>query len=132
MKITSTVAAVAVAATILAPTAKADDSAWPANYNIGCSFDRWGFLGSQVRQVCDGPRRADGSWRRGRYIYVPEHRVPAKSTCSGTYSVTCTFYEAHDVEEKVIEPMNFYEVTDDTIPPGEPGWLPEGADVGNA
>ncbi len=82
--------------------------------------------------ICDWPRRADSSWQRGREIYVPEHTVPAKSTCSGSYSVTCTFYEKHTVEERTIEPKIFYDVTDDTVPAGEPGWLPEHAMVGNA
>ena len=35
-------------------------------YDAGCETIRWGFLGSQWRTVCDGPRRPDGSWERER------------------------------------------------------------------
>ena len=37
-----------------------------ADPSIGCETIRWGFLGSQRRTICDGPRRADGSWTRAR------------------------------------------------------------------
>ncbi|QGJ88986.1 hypothetical protein SEA_QUEENB2_36 [Mycobacterium phage QueenB2] len=125
MKITSTIAALAVAATIAAPTANADE------YDTGCEHIRWGFLGSQVRTICDGPRRPDGSWQRGRLIAVPSHTLPARSTCSGTYSVTCTYREKQEVDMRIIEKV-FYDVTDATIPEGEPGWLSEGTSIGNA
>ncbi|AYD86311.1 hypothetical protein KIY81_gp56 [Mycobacterium phage Bugsy] len=131
MKITFALAALTVAASIAAPTANADELAWPADYNAGCDHIRWGFLGSQVRTICDGPRRPDGSWHRGRLITVPAHTKPAKTTCSGTYSVTCTHYESRDVDTKIIEKV-YYDVTDETIPPGEPGWLPSGVSIGNA
>ncbi|UJD20966.1 hypothetical protein SEA_HARRYHOUDINI_38 [Mycobacterium phage HarryHoudini] len=126
MKITFALAALTVAASIAAPTANADE------YDTGCEHIRWGFLGSQVRTVCDGPRRPDGSWQRGRLISIPSHTLPARSTCSvGSYSSTCTYREAQDVDMRVIEKV-FYDVTDETIPPGEPGWLPEGTSIGNA
>ncbi|AIW02932.1 hypothetical protein PBI_LARENN_37 [Mycobacterium phage Larenn] len=131
MKITSTIAALAIGASILAPTAQADELAWPSDYDPGCDNIRWGFLGSQVRTICDGPRRPDGSWTRGRLISVPAHTRPAKTTCSGTYSVTCTYYEARDVDMKIIEKVH-YDVTDATIPEGEPGYLPSGVSIGNA
>ncbi|AOZ61278.1 hypothetical protein SEA_DARTHPHADER_38 [Mycobacterium phage DarthPhader] len=125
MKITSTIAALMVAATLAAPTANADE-----DYDKGCAFDPWGFLGSQDRTICDGPRRPDGSWQRGRLISVPSHVNPARSTCSGTYSVTCTFREKEYVDMRIIEKV-FYDLTDDNIPPGEPGWLPPGTEIGN-
>jgi hypothetical protein len=108
-----------------APTAEADD------YDSGCEYIRWGFLGSQMRTICDGPRRPDGSWQRGRLISIPSHTLPARSTCSGTYSVTCTYREKQEVDMKIIEKV-FYDLTDGTIPEGEPGWLPPGTEVGNA
>ncbi|WXX09746.1 hypothetical protein [Mycobacterium phage MS619] len=126
MKITFALAALTVAATIAAPTANADD-----DYDVGCAFDRWGFLGSQVRTICDGPKRPDGSWHRGRIIDIPAHVNPARTTCSGTYSVTCTSYDKEYVDRREIEKV-FYDVTDDTVPPGEPGWLAEGVEIGNA
>jgi hypothetical protein len=114
------------AASFAAPTANAEE------YDIGCDFIRWGFLGGQVRMICDGPRRPDGSWQRGRMIFVPAHVNPARSTCSsGSYSSTCTYREKEYVDQREIEKV-FYDVTDDTVPPGEPGWLPEGASIGNA
>jgi hypothetical protein len=127
IKIKSTIAIALAAASMFAvPTASA------ADYDIGCSFDRWGFLGGQVCAICDWPRRADGSWPRVRNIYVPEHTNPARSTCSsGSYSSTCTYREKQFVEEREIETI-YYDLTDDTVPPGEPGWLPEHAMVGNA
>jgi hypothetical protein len=114
-----------ISASIAAPSANADDS------DMGCEHIRWGFLGKDVRTICDGPLRPDGSWERGRLISTPAHILPAKTTCSGTYSVTCTFYEKRYVDRVEIEKV-FYTVTDDSIPAGEPGWLASGISIGNA
>ncbi|WP_449560740.1 CDGP domain-containing protein [Mycolicibacterium mageritense] len=55
----------------------------------GCESVPWGFLGSQVRTLCDGPMMADGSWMRARVIWVPAHQVPF--TCSySRYSSSCS------------------------------------------
>ncbi|AZV00832.1 hypothetical protein KIY87_gp63 [Mycobacterium phage Malec] len=132
MKITSTIAALAIGASILAPTAQADELAWPSDYDPGCDNIRWGFLGSQVRTICDGPRRPDGSWTRGRLISIPAHVNPARSTCtSGSYSSTCTYREKEYVDMQIIEKTH-YDVTDDSVPPGEPGYLASGVSIGNA
>jgi hypothetical protein len=72
IKITSTLAGLMIAASFAAPNASADD------YDMGCEFIRWGFLGGQVRAICDGPKRADGSWQRGRLFEVPAHTLPAR------------------------------------------------------
>ncbi|ASR86144.1 hypothetical protein SEA_BOBSWAGET_38 [Mycobacterium phage BobSwaget] len=120
-----------ITAFVAAPPSHADQLAWPADYDPGCDVIRWGFLGGQIRMICDGPKRPDGSWTRGRRIYVPEHIVPARTTCSGTYSVTCTSYDKRYVDEQEIEKIH-YDVTDDTVPPGEPGWLASGVWMGNA
>ena len=36
-----------------------------------CQQQRWGFFGSQLRQICDGPIRPDGSWMRHRVVGFP-------------------------------------------------------------
>ncbi len=54
-----------------------------------CKNDPWGFLGSQTRTICDGPRAADGSWVRFRMVWVPAHNVPIRTSCS-SYSCTTT------------------------------------------
>jgi hypothetical protein len=47
---------VAAFGVLAAPPAQAEDLAWPADYDPGCEFIRWGFLGSQERTICDGPK----------------------------------------------------------------------------
>jgi len=59
--------ATAVAALVFTPATPAH--AIPAN----CQAVPWGFLGSQVRAICDGPILPDGSWMRHRVIGVPAH-----------------------------------------------------------
>lgn len=112
---TSTTAAAVGTALLLAPPA----GALPA----GCVSQPWGFLGSQTRQICDGPLAADGSWLRRRIIGVPEHYRNATSQCSNyTYSSSCTFYPAGWVSEVIVED-NTYPVTPETVLPNEPGWI---------
>jgi hypothetical protein len=103
-----------------------------ADYTNGCEAIDWGFLGRDTRTVCDGPRRPDGSWDRGRLFNSGGYWLPARTTCSGgSYSSTCYSYEKTYLEWREIG-RDFYVLTDDIIPFGEPGWLPEGAKVGNA
>jgi hypothetical protein len=117
---------VAAFVVLAAPPAQADDLAWPADYDPGCEFIRWGFVGSQERTICDGPKRPDGSWTRGRMIATPAHILPAKSTCSsGKYSSSCTFREKTYVDEAV-HSKDHYVVFDNTVLPDEPPWLPPG------
>ena len=85
----------------------------------GCETINWGFLGSQLRTICDGPILADGSWLRAREVWIPAHQVPFTcyygnyySSCSGGYLV-----DAHDVSRDV------YPVTADTPLPDEPSHL---------
>lgn len=112
-KVTALLAAGAsVAAMLLAsPESNAD----PA----GCQTDLWGFLGSQRRTVCDGPKRANGEWTRGRVVWTPAHQVPFRCTY-GTYYSSCS--GGYFVPESYQE-QDRYPVTDDTVVPGEPGWL---------
>ena len=118
--LTLTVAAVTAAATLVfAPSARATP---------GCESVPWGFLGSQVRTLCDGPMLADGSWTRARVIWVRAHQVPF--TCSySTYSSSCS--GGYFVDESVVS-ADKYPVRPDTVLPDQPGYLgPAGAPVQN-
>lgn len=88
---------------------------------VGCETIRWGFLGSQRRTVCDTPRRPDGSWTRAREVWVPAGWVPGY--CS-RYSCTSGYYNAGGTVA-----YEEYPVTDATVLPDEPGWLPTGSVV---
>ena len=106
-----TLAAVTAAATVIfAPSASAKP---------GCESLPWGFLGSQVRTLCDGPMLADGSWFRARVIWVPAHQVPF--TCNySRYSSSCT--GGYFVDESVVSAEK-YPVRPETVLPDEPGYL---------
>src|SRR6185312_6300914 len=68
----------------------------------GCELHPWGFLGTQTRQICDGPIQPDGSWMRRRVIGVPAHYVNASSTCShSTYTSHCTYYPGGWVGDRI-------------------------------
>jgi hypothetical protein len=93
--------------------------------SIGCETVHWGFLGSQLRTICDGPRQPDGSWERARIVWVPAHYVPF-SCSSSTYSSSCSGgYNVGDTYTA----KESYVVTPDTVLPDEPGWLPPGTDT---
>ena len=96
-----------------------------ADPSIGCETIRWGFLGSQRRTICDGPRRADGSWTRARVVWTPAGYVP-RSTYCGTYSCSSSggYYR-----EETLQAKETYVVFDSNVLPDEPGWLPPGTDV---
>lgn len=83
----------------------------------GCVSDFWMWRGlrSAERMICDGERRADGSWERRRGFFDDEYYVPFRCytySCSGGYWVD---------ELRVIES---YIVTDATVLPDEPGHIP--------
>jgi hypothetical protein len=101
-----------------APGAQADSG-------YGCESIRWGFLGSQWRTICDGPRRPDGSWERDRRIWTPAGYVP-RSTYCGTYS--CSSSGGYYREESTTG-YERYVVFDSNVLPDEPGWLPPGTVV---
>lgn len=113
VKSAAAVVMISVATIGLAPSANAD-------VEPGCQNDPWGFLGSQTRTICDGPRAADGSWVRFRMVWVPAHNVPIRTSCS---SYSCTTSGGYFQEEQVFEKVK-YPVTDGTVVAGEPGWLP--------
>lgn len=97
----------------------------PDGSNLGCETVDWGFLGSQQRTICDGPRQADGSWMRYRVIWTPAGYVPVSTYC-GTYSCTTSggYYRPQTMQAK-----ENYIVFDHNVLQGEPGWLPPGTDI---
>ena len=114
-----TSAAVAAAAILTSPPAGAGPT------GEGCVEDFWMWgLRSASRMICDGERQADGSWRRVRGFFDDAYWTRPYSSCSGgAWSSVCTYYEKQYVPKlEVIDPAYF--VTDDTIPGGEPGWIP--------
>lgn len=83
----------------------------------GCVSDFWMYQGLRASQrlICDSDRRPDGSWLRVRGFFADEYYVPFRCytySCSGGYWVD---------ELKVIDR---YPVTDGTVLPDEPGWIP--------
>lgn len=102
-------------AVALAPAAQA----LPPN----CQSQPWGFLGTQTRQICDGPIGPDGSWIRTRIIGVPAHYQNPSSSCYyGSYSGGCTYYPGGFVAEQDSD-SETYPVRPDTVLPDEPGHL---------
>jgi hypothetical protein len=112
-KLAVAVAMAAFAGIAWAPSANAD-------VQPGCQNDRWGFLGTQTRSICDGPKQPDGSWVRFRMVWIPAHQVPISTSC-GTYS--CSTSGGYWQDTQVFEKVK-YPVTLDTVVPGEPDWLP--------
>lgn len=95
-----------------------------ASPGVGCETIHWGFLGSQRRSICDGPKNPDGSWLRGRAVWTPAHYVPGY--CYGRYYVSCS--SGYYVDETT-QAKETYIVFDYNVLPDEPGWLPPGTDV---
>jgi hypothetical protein len=92
---------------------------------MGCERIRWGFLGYQRRDICDGPRRPDGSWERTRMIFTPAGYVSAYSSC-GYYS--CSYHPGY-YREETVQGFERYIVFPSNVLPDEPGWLPTGSVV---
>lgn len=101
-----------------------------ADPGIGCERINWGLhiLTPQKRTICDGPRRADGSWERFRQLWTPAHYVPRRWICSGYGYVSCTEYGGYHVADQIWEETT-YVVFDHNVLDGEPGWLPPGTAV---
>lgn len=117
--------AATAAATVLAGTGIANIATADAAPSVGCESIRWGFLGSQIRTICDGPKRADGSWDRERRIWTPAGYVP-RSTYCGTYS--CSSSGGYYRQEST-QGYERYVVFDHNVLPDEPAWLPTGSVV---
>jgi hypothetical protein len=121
MRTTITAATVAVAASLswASVTLATPAHAIPPN----CQAVPWGFLGTQIREICDGPILPNGSWMRHRVEGVPAHIAPASSSCSGgMYSSYCTYDPGGYVAEYDSDDET-YPVTPDTVLPDEPGHL---------
>jgi hypothetical protein len=89
----------------------------------GCQQVPWGFLGTQVRQLCDGPIQPDGSWVRHRVEGYPAHYAYPTTDCSGGYYYSsCTYYPGGYVAERDTD-NETYVVTPETVLPDEPGHL---------
>ncbi|OQZ89348.1 hypothetical protein BST11_17970 [Mycobacterium alsense] len=88
-----------------------------------CQISPWGFLGSQRREICDGPIQPDGSWMRHRVIGIPAHYENPSSSCFGGdgYS-NCTFYPGGWVSDQIADDET-YPVNPGTVLPDEPGHL---------
>lgn len=88
-----------------------------------CQSVPWGFLGTQVRQICDGPIQPDGSWIRHRVEGYPAHYENPSSSCSGgAYYSNCTYYPGGYVADRYTDDET-YPVTPETVLPDEPGHL---------
>lgn len=119
MKRTIIASLLAGTALALAPAAAAN----PVPDMPNCDRAVWGFLGSQVRLICDTPVRADGSWDRSRVVATPAHTTPQMFSCSGgAYTSFCTSYGGQFVP-LTIQDNETYRVTADTVLPDEPGHL---------
>lgn len=116
-------AVMAVAALMAAAMSGFASPAHAAPIASNCQQQPWGFLGTQTRQICDGPILADGSWMRNRIVGVPAHYQNASSSCySGSYSSHCTYYPGGYVAEYDSD-NETYSVRPDTVLPDEPGHL---------
>jgi hypothetical protein len=104
---------------LAAPIAHADQ------FGPNCDTVPIGFFKAKLRTVCDTPIRPDGSWSRKRIFWIPAHHVDAQSDCSSsTYSSHCTYTEAHDVDDTIVDGPDEYVVFPDNVLPDEPGHLP--------
>jgi hypothetical protein len=113
----------AIGAAVGAPAVAVADQFGP-----NCVTDnvKGGFLNlvTRTRTICDTPLRPDGSWGRTRSFWIPAHHVSAQSDCtSGSYSSHCTFTEAHDVDDTIVQ-QDKYDVFPDNVLPDEPGHVP--------
>ncbi len=110
-----------------------------ADYQAGCVSQPWRLgLQAVTRNICDGPLRADGSWKRARQFYAPAYMVGGSSRCyqyGSDYGVgvggnvyggfsTCSYSEPREVAE--FNRTEVYIVTPATVLPDEPGHITQG------
>lgn len=104
---------------LLAPDAHADN---PTDIP-GCVTAPWGFLGSQLRILCDSPLRPDGSWDRLRMVVIPAHHVPFTcNTYGGSYYSSTTCNGGYDVDLQKVS-QETYPVNPEIVLGDEPGWI---------
>jgi hypothetical protein len=111
--------AITVTAGGFAPTSHAEFGVPGPNMG-NCQTDRWGFLGSQRRMLCDGPIQSDGSWSRQRTIWRPAYFTPQSCTYSRSWSSSCS--GGYFVNEQLIS-SETYPVRPETVLHDEPGHL---------
>jgi hypothetical protein len=124
---TTTVALLASAITAttlgLAATAHADFVPGPTQAGAICKTERWGFLGSEQRTLCDGPISADGSWTRERTIWRPASYSPYNCTSyGGSYSSSYSCSGGYLIPQRTIS-NDTYPVRPETVLHDEPGHL---------
>lgn len=96
----------------------------------GCQEEPWGPFQNQVRQLCDGPMAADGSWLRQRVIGIPAGYRPASSQCYGggiLTGISVGWQNCTTTGEGLYPQATFandtYRVYPGAVPIGEPGYL---------
>ena len=120
--------AVAVAVLVLAAGAlwassDADADPDPYPYGVECVDDFWLILFQSTRRtICDGPIAPDGSWTRLREFYTPAYNVPLRTTCSGSYVVSCTTTGGY-FQPRTSRGVESYPVTAATVLHDEPGHI---------
>lgn len=90
----------------------------------GCVADFWMYkwLRGSTRIICDSERAADGSWERRRGFFADSY-----------YRSFCGTYWCEGRVIPALKDITSYRVTDSTVLPDEPGWIPspEGTRVVN-
>lgn len=106
-------------ATVLTAVALAVPATSNAEPGMGCERINWGPFGWQYRTICDLPKRPDGSWMRARRVWTP----------AKTIAPYCNYYTCSGRQYFAENTVAFetYPVTDQSILPDEPGWLPTGS-----
>ena len=76
----------------------------------------------QIRKICDGPIRTDGTWLRWRQLITLDK---TRSSCGGIYYEGGNCPPWNNQQDFIPGGRNaeMYYLTVDTIPPGEPGHL---------
>ena len=123
MKLADKVTAVLAAGAALGAMLLADPPKAKADAISGCEDMIWLMpFQSTRRAICDGERRADGSWLRVRVHYTPEYYKPARTSCYGSYYVSCTTTGGYWVDYNEFS-KDSYLVNDGNVLPTEPGHL---------
>jgi len=110
---TAAVASIAVGA----PAVGHADPGPTAGPTMGCEVVHYGVFWYDRRKVCDGPKQADGSWLRIRTMFNAAHTDSLSCLSNGD----CIGGRIH---LDTIYGQESYPVTDATVLPDEPGWLP--------
>lgn len=112
-------AAVVIAAALgmtPAPEARADTV-------TGCEvISGFWFMKGTKRSICDGALRPDGSWLRAREFWTPAYYKPIRTSCYGSYYVSCTTTGGYWVDRSS-DGVETYVVYPDNVLPDEPPHL---------